>query len=544
MVFELSGYTLLYALASAASALSALFAFRIRNAPGGRWLFLMTLATTVWCVADVFDSLARTVSGHVTAAQFAYFGSAAPVLFLLFALQYSGRARDRIGGRSMVLFAVPFLSVVAAFTNRYHHLLWPGFTAVAGRTDVILYQHGPVFWVVTVYSLALALVATLLLLDTTVKARGIYRAQGVVIFLAAALPWAAGALYSAAPAWFVGFDPAIVFSVTGVLCVWAMWRLQLLDLVLVPREVIVEKMADGLVVLDGEARILEINPAAVRLLDLERTPAPGTPASDIFSDWPRSGREAVTAVYRKHASTLSSPSGALLRVERSLLEAGSDGHARDLFILRDITGQMEAEQALQGAYADLQARMDEIEQLHEELQEQATRDPLTGLHNRRYLAEELERELIRARRGDTPVSIVMFDVDHFKEVNDTYGHAAGDDILRAIATELLVGTRRRDIACRYGGDEFVVVLPDMAAETALARAEGWRRRLAQVMAGVGNGLLRPTVSLGVATFPANGWTSDALVSAADGAVYVSKAAGRDRVSGAVTPEAADRGDGV
>jgi len=526
----MSGYALLYLVATGVSMLAALFAFRIRRAPGGRWLFLMVVATAIWSLADVFDYSAVTLAGHVTAAHFAYVGSLAPVLFLLFALQYSGRMRGAIGWRTAVLFAVPVMGIIAAFTNGYHHLLWPGFTVSAAQPGIVIYQHGPVYWVVVLYALLLALVATLLLVDTAVKAHGIYRTQGMVIIAAAAVPWLGGLVYSVEPQWWAGLDPALTFAITGALLVWAIWRLKLLDLVLVPREVIVERMADGLIVLDSSARILEINPAAVRLLDLAEVPAPGTLALEVFADWPQSGRDAVSAIYRQQASTLASPAGSLLRIERSLLEGAGDGEARDLFMLRDITGQVEAEQALQGAYADLQARLEEIENLHGELQEQATRDPLTGLHNRRYLAEELDRELSRAGRGRLPVSVIMFDVDHFKDVNDTYGHSAGDAMLCAIAAELLVGTRRGDIACRYGGDEFVVVLPDVTGELALARAEGWRTRLAKVMGSVEGVHSRTTVSLGVATFPGNGSTIDALVSAADRAVYVSKEQGRDRVS--------------
>lgn len=534
MVYQLSGYTLLYLAASCVSAVAAIFVFRNRRAPGGWWLFLMTLATAVWSLADAFDYSSVTLSSHVTAARFAYLGSTSPVLFLLFALQYSGRVRRPMRWSAAALFVVPLISIVAAFTNQVHHLVWPGFTMVPGQPNIILYQHGPVYWVVALYSLALALLATLLLVDAAVRARGIYRSQGAAMVIAAIFPWLAGIAYSLFPASFIGLDPALTFTVTGAILAWTVWRLKLLDLVHIPREVLVEEMTDGLLVLDSAARILEINPAAARMLGLAKAPVPGTLAIEAFADWSQAGKDAVVAVYGERKSTLASPTGAFIGVERSRLAGCAEGQPRDLFILHDITCQVEAEQALHRAYEDLSARMGEIEGLHEELREQAMRDPLTGLHNRRYLAEELERELGRADRDAHRVSVIMLDVDGFKDVNDTYGHAVGDEMLCAIAAELLEGTRSSDITCRYGGDEFVVVLPNAGSNSALTRAEAWRVRFAEIMAGIGDQRVNATVSLGVATFPEDASTMDALVAAADRAVYASKAAGRDRSSKAAT----------
>jgi diguanylate cyclase (GGDEF)-like protein/PAS domain S-box-containing protein len=539
VAFQLSGYTLLYLVASGVSIVAAFFAFRVRRAPGGWWLFLLTLATAEWSLAAGFDYSSITLSSHVTAAQFAYLGSTAPVLFLLFALRYSGRVCRPMRWSAAALFVVPLISIVAAFTNRFHHLVWPGFTMVAGRPNMIVYQHGPVYWIVALYSLALALLATLLLVDTALRARGMYRSQSAALVLAATLPWIAGVAYSLSPATFVGLDPALTFSVTAAILVWTIWRLRLLDLVMVPREVLVEEMTDGLLVLDREARILEINPAAARMLGLAKAPVPGTPAVEAFADWSQEGKDALASVYEERTSTLASPTGAFLGVERSRLAGGSEELTRDLFILRDITCQVEAEQALHRAYEDLSVRMEEIEALQEELRDQAMRDPLTGLHNRRYLAEELERELGRAGRDAHRVSVIMLDVDHFKDVNDTYGHATGDEMLRAIAAELLEGTRRCDITCRYGGDEFVIVLPNAGSNSALARAEAWRLRLAEVMGAIGDGRVSATVSIGVATFPEHARTMDALVAAADRAVYASKDAGRDRSSKAAPVQETD-----
>ena len=529
VAFQFSGYTLIYLVATCVSVVAALLAFRVRRSPGGWWLFFLTIAITVWSLANTFDYSATTLSAHVTAAQFAYFGSFTPVLFLLFAFRYSGRLRGPARWSVAWLFVVPLASLVAAFTNASHHLLWTGFLPVAGRPTILLYQHGPVYWIVSLYSLGVALLATMVLVDTAVRARGIHRSQSILVAAASVLPWLGGAIYSAAPPSLVALDPSLTFTVTAAILSWSMWRLKLLDLELVPREVIVEEMADGLLVLDCAARILEINPAAVRLLGLSGTPEPGTLARDAIAGWPKLGEPGAKSIYEQLASTLVSPTGALLSIERSPLEGSGEGKACDLFMLRDVTAQVEAERAFEGAYQDLQARMVEIEGLHAELQEQATSDPLTGMHNRRYLAEELGSELLRAVREGYPVSVVMFDVDFFKDVNDTFGHAAGDEMLKAIAAELLTMTRSYDITCRYGGDEFVVVLPRVGSQNALARAESWRVQLAECLAGIGDGRVKATVSMGVATFPEHGETIGEIIAGADRAVYASKSAGGDRV---------------
>ena len=132
------------------------------------------------------------------------------------------------------------------------------------------------------------------------------------------------------------------------------------------------------------------------------------------------------------------------------------------------------------------------------------------------------------------MSLVMFDVDNFKEINDTLGHAAGDSVLLALGTEFQAHTRIGDVACRYGGDEFLVVLPNTPLEVAAQLAERWRTMWREAMEGVGSGKTRGTLSLGVAAFPEHGTTPEDLLAAADTAVYASKAAGRDRVSVAPT----------
>jgi diguanylate cyclase (GGDEF)-like protein len=168
--------------------------------------------------------------------------------------------------------------------------------------------------------------------------------------------------------------------------------------------------------------------------------------------------------------------------------------------------------------------------LRETLRRQSIVDSLTGLYNRRYLDETLRREVFRAKRGEKALSVIMLDADHFKRLNDSSGHDAGDLVLRAIGEQLKSGVRAGDLACRYGGEEFALVLADCNKEQALQRV----RRIAQSVRELrlkygGVPLNSVTISAGVATYPEDGEEVDQLISAADRALYTAKQTGRDRV---------------
>ena len=168
--------------------------------------------------------------------------------------------------------------------------------------------------------------------------------------------------------------------------------------------------------------------------------------------------------------------------------------------------------------------------LRESLHEQAVRDPLTGLYNRRHMQVTLERELRRAARTSKPIGIMMLDIDHFKEINDTHGHDAGDLVLREIGRFLKERTREGDTACRLGGEEFLVILPEATLEQTMARAEKHRQNFGAVrILYAGGPIETPTFSIGVAAFPEHGTTAELLLRAADLALYAAKEAGRDRV---------------
>jgi diguanylate cyclase (GGDEF)-like protein/PAS domain S-box-containing protein len=167
--------------------------------------------------------------------------------------------------------------------------------------------------------------------------------------------------------------------------------------------------------------------------------------------------------------------------------------------------------------------------LQKKLEEQAIRDSLTGLYNRRFLDETLTRELSRAERDKYSVSVVMLDLDHFKKFNDTYGHDVGDMMLKQLGKLLTSQVRAGDIACRYGGEEFVVVMPKASLSVARQRANDWRTRFESQILIFGGDVLSATLSAGVAVYPMHGSSSEEIIRKADQAMYAAKAAGRNLV---------------
>jgi diguanylate cyclase (GGDEF)-like protein len=170
-------------------------------------------------------------------------------------------------------------------------------------------------------------------------------------------------------------------------------------------------------------------------------------------------------------------------------------------------------------------------QLRETLREQSIRDPLTGLFNRRFMQESLDRELLRAARKQRPLAVVFVDLDHFKLFNDTFGHDAGDEVLRSISEVLRTHYRGDDVVCRYGGEEFAIILPESTASEAAKRTEDLRDRVKKLkILHNGKALNTMSISAGVAAYPEHAAEGAELLRRADSGLYLSKFEGRDRVT--------------
>jgi diguanylate cyclase (GGDEF)-like protein/PAS domain S-box-containing protein len=284
-----------------------------------------------------------------------------------------------------------------------------------------------------------------------------------------------------------------------------------------------EAAQDGILILDAETgAITDVNPFLIQMLGYSRDEFVKKKLWEVgaFKDIEAS-QNAFEALQenqyiRYEDLPLRAKDGKLVQVEfvSNVYQVGDEKVIQ--CNIRDITERKQAQDALLKSEALLR--------------ELSIRDHLTGLFNRRYLEVTLERELQRANRKKLSVGIIMLDVDDFKYFNDAYGHAAGDAILQELGNLMLEHVRGEDIPSRYGGDEFIIILPDASREVTKKRAERFRDDAHAIQIQLeGHTLETVTISLGVAVFPEDGSSSAAVLKAADDALYRAKREGRGQV---------------
>jgi diguanylate cyclase (GGDEF)-like protein/PAS domain S-box-containing protein len=200
-----------------------------------------------------------------------------------------------------------------------------------------------------------------------------------------------------------------------------------------------------------------------------------------------------------------------------------------LAVFDDITARKQVEERLNDANALLEIQMSQMRALQEQLQERAIHDPVMHIHNRSYMDEILPIAAARARRKQDAFGLLLVDVDHFKMINDTYGHAAGDAILQSVAHTLSTSLRASDVVCRYGGDEILCLLSGAGFDVTRERAEHLRAAVTEARVDHGDISVRVTCSIGAAVFPLHGTEAEEVLRAADEALYRAKADGRNRV---------------
>lgn len=500
----------------------ALLAIRLPVFPGRTHFIVAQSALFWWTACDAIEHLQQRPEGAQFWAEFAHFGILlGPGCWGLFVWNYIyGRYKPSPRILDIVLAVTSVAVWLTALTNDRHHLIYRQVIEVAPPPHALFaYTHGPVYMAYHAMLFADALIAYCILIYAIVQADRIYRQHYIGFALGTAFPWIANALFVTGVL-HVPFDvtPFTVFLANAIFY-WLIRKRQMFDLLPIAHGLLLDVIPDPILVLDGQGRVAECNEAARRLAGTPHLTGrwlSGLPALEGLAQSDMEGGELALGTPPRTFDVGGTPlSYAGLAVGR-------------LVLLRDISHRKQVELKLREAKAELERQLEANLELQRQLKEETIHDPLTGLHNRRLfdgLAPALTAE---ADRSGQPLALVMIDIDHFKRLNDGYGHQAGDAVLRAMGTFLRAHSRQSDAVVRFGGEEFLILMPHTLAHQAVARIESWRSEFASQTVEHGDHTLTATFSAGIALYPDHATSLEEALGCADQALYKAKADGRNR----------------
>jgi diguanylate cyclase (GGDEF)-like protein len=513
-------------------AASILWRHRSANAAAGA-LTLMLVGTADWSAAVAAGTLWADLNLQLIFSALTYPGICAVVAgFFCHSFAIADRGWRLSRRRALLLLIEPVLALASIATNPVHHLFFTK-ARLTGSPALLAADLGPLFWLHTFYSYALLASAILMVVRAWIHAPDTHRRRLTWPLLGMAAPLAANItgifILRGIP---IDLTP-VGFFATAVCCYWARTHDALPDLVPIARRQVLDTIGEAVVVIDRGQRILDLNPAADELL---RRLTPGLPERIVGLIAPEVlGVQLPLTTGKDVAHSITAVMGRPIDLDlRVSFVADRKGTGIGwILVARDVSRLNRQQRELEAANGKLRDQLTTIERLRDDLAEQAVRDALTGLYNRRHLGDALEQAVAHAAETSGHLSVIMLDIDHFKNVNDRYGHAVGDNLIVAVAGQLTAAVRRADTVARYGGEEFVIVLPESTLEQALARAETLRERCAAIALPTVSGTITATISAGVATFTGRESPSE-LLNAADQALYLAKADGRNRVALAAT----------
>ncbi len=498
-------YLLLLTCAAGLALISVGFALRMRETPGAKLLALLMSGVTVWCIGCVMEMLSNTISGKMLACQVQYLGIATtPLTWFLFIMQYLQRDSWLSRRWQLFLWLIPIATILMIWTNGLHHLMYADYTLdLNGLPPYWRITYGPWFWVHLSNSWLLVATALVLITLSVRQMAPFYRRQASILVMIALVPLIVNIIYVLRLGPLKWFDlTPIAFAVSGASLLVALRYFHLIDLSPIARNAIFESMNDGVIVLDSRRRIIDTNPAVRAVLGRAMHEMFGSEAETLFADWlPASVFQPSGGVDIVQIARDSEPER-WFDLRASMLPRGRGW----LLVLHDITDR---------------------HLLQERLNAMAYYDYLTGLPNRALANDHLQKELARARRRQTRVAVLYLDVDGFKAVNDTLGHAVGDHLLQVIAERLRTCIRESDTAARMGGDEFIIIVSDLSMpDAATISAERILATFATPIA-LGGNTIAITVSIGIAGTMDDAIDAEQLIRRADDAMYQAKARGKN-----------------
>ena len=529
MTFQLHPYFVLLAISTLAI-LSVFIITRRRSAPGSLVLSAMLSGMFVWSFSYALTWAFVPLEQKIFWLKVMYLGVVmVPGLFLMFTLLIT-RHDDWITFHTIVLTLIEPLVMLAFVWFKPQFVFDSIEPAVKNGYHIMEVMRGSWFWVNSIYSYAVILLSVVLLMASYRTANSFFKRQYLLILSGSVVPFLFSLYTQTKNIAFNDLDLApVTFGVSGIVYAYVIIRHQFMDLIPVARGRLIENMSDGVLVLDVQGRIVDINPAMENFLDAPPASFIGKNVSDALNIWNEGTEHLLTGLETRTELRLPHKTSRYLDLRVTPLYDDDQSLSGRLIIFRDVTDRKEVEKDLRHAMDRLQTQLIEIGLLQSQLREQAIRDSLTNVFNRRYMEETLERELARAEREGYPLCIIMMDIDHFKDVNDTYGHEAGDTVLKKLADLVTQQSRQGDFVCRYGGEEFVLVMPNIGIEVATERANSLLWKISSMFVSFGRFNLNITVSMGLSWFPAHGKTKEDLLRATDMALYEAKHAGRNRV---------------
>jgi diguanylate cyclase (GGDEF)-like protein len=521
---------------ASAALLIAFLLMRRPSAPGLRSLIFMLILLAQWSFCYAMITLALDLEAQRFWLRFENIGIlAVPVVWFLFTVQYTRLDRWLNLWTGSLLFLIPLISIIFVFSDAWFQIYYSSIRPISELGGPLIIGRGPWYLVALVHSYTLNLFGMGILVWRAVQYRNLYRRQMFALIGAVLVPILVNVFYQVAPL----LDPAfsiridltpISFTLTAALIAFGVFGLRLFDLIPIARYTVMEHIPEMVFVVDAHDRVLDANSVAQKLLNKSMDEILGRNPVEVFQAWPELVNRFLRAEeMHEEIQIPGNPPRTVELVISHLYNRFNILEGR-VIVAHDVTEHNWLENDLKYANQALKVQLAEIEQLRAKLQEQAIRDPLTNVYNRRYMAEFLDGEIARAERDGYPVSVVIMDMDYFKQFNDNYGHKCGDVVLQAFANFLVEHTRRGDVVCRYGGEEFVILMPNANLEASFERVEEWRQAFCESAIPYAGMKFSTTFSAGVAAFPEHGLTGDAILQAADQALYRSKDNGRNRVT--------------
>ncbi len=524
-------------LINTAAALFIVFLLMRRPSAPGLWsLIAMLYLLAVWSFGYALITLSPLLEAKRFWLRFENVGILCmPVIWFIFTVQYTRLDRWLNKLTGSFLFIIPVISLIILFSNQWFHFYYSSIQPISEQGGPLVIGRGPWYLVALVNSYIFNLMGMGLLTWRAVQYRDLYRRQMFALIGAVLIPVLVNIFYQLAPVLIPDFSipidlTPISFTMTAALIAFGVFGLRIFDLMPIARYTVMEHIPEMVFVVDAHDRVLDANSVAQKMLAKSMDEIIGRNPIDVFRGWPELVNRCLsTDETHEEIQIPGNPPRTVELVISHLYNRFNTLEGR-VIVAHDVTEHKLLENDLKLANDVLKIQLAEIEELRAKLQEQAIRDPLTNVYNRRYMAEFLDQQTARAIRENYPISIVIMDMDHFKQFNDNCGHKCGDVVLQAFANFLVEHTRRGDVVCRYGGEEFVILMPNAPLDLSYERVEAWRQDFSESAIPYDGMKFSATFSAGVAVFPEHGPTGDAILQAADKALYVSKNNGRNRVT--------------